>query len=439
MRSVWSTLASILVLAGLAGYIFLVENKREPNASEAKEKVWSGTLAAADMEEVEIKLADGETARVQKADGTWQLVEPAKAPADQNELTSITTSLASLEVQRVVDANAADVKQYGLEPARIAVAFRSKGQKDPRRIELGEKTPTGGDLYARVPGEKRVFLVSSFLDSTFNKTPFSLRDKTILKIERDKADSLELLEGSTSIQLAKKGSDWMLVKPVAARADFAAVEGALERLGSAQMVGITEAEAANLAKYGLDKPSATITVGMGSSRATLTLGKTDNAVVFAKDASRAMVFTVAPTLKTDVIKPVSDLRRKDLFDSRSFTATHAEFQRGSETIVLDKSKGKDEMDVWKNGAGKDVETTKADDLLSKITGLRAASFEDTPHASLKMPALVVTIRFTDNKTETVTFGRSGADVFARRGDEPGSAKVEGTGLDDALKALDAVK
>ena len=75
MRSVWSTLASILVLAGLAGYIFLVENKREPNASEAKEKVWSGTLAAADMEEVEIKLADGETARVQKADGTWQLVE----------------------------------------------------------------------------------------------------------------------------------------------------------------------------------------------------------------------------------------------------------------------------------------------------------------------------------------------------------------------------
>ena len=40
MRSVWSTLASIVVLAGLAGYIFLVENKREPNASEVKEKVW---------------------------------------------------------------------------------------------------------------------------------------------------------------------------------------------------------------------------------------------------------------------------------------------------------------------------------------------------------------------------------------------------------------
>ena len=440
MRSVWSTLASIVVLAGLVGYIYFVDSKSEPNAPETKEKLWGGTLSATDMEEVQIKLAgEAETARVQKTDGAWRLVEPAQAPADENELTSITTSLASLEVQRVVDANAADVKQYGLDPARIAVAFRSKGQKEPRRIELGEKTPTGGDLYARVVGEKRVFLVSAFLESTFNKTPFALRDKTVLKIERDKADGLELVEGSTSIQLAKKGSDWMLVKPVAARADYPAVEGALERLGSAQMVGITEAEAASLAKYGLDKPTATMTVAMGSSRATLTLGKTENAVVFAKDASRPMVFTVPPTLKTDVIKTVSDLRRKDLFDSRSFTATRAEFRRGSETIVLDKSKDKDEKDVWKNGEGKDVDTAKAEDLLSTITGLRAASFEDAPHASLKTPVLVVSIRSTDNRMETVTFGRAGADVYASRSDEGGTAKVEGTGLDDALKALDAVK
>ena len=439
MRSVWSTLASIAVLAGLVGYIYFVDSKSEPNAPATKEKVWGGTLSSTDMEEVQIKLAEGETATVQKTDNKWQLVEPAKAPADESEMTSITTSLASLEMQRVVDANAGDVKQYGLDPARIAVAFRSKGQKDVRRVEFGEKTPTGGDLYARIPGDKRVFLVSSFLESTFNKSPFALRDKAVLKIEREKTDSLELSEGATSIQLAKKGSDWTIVKPIAARADFAAVEGAIERLGSAQMVGITEAEATNLAKYGLDKPTATMTVGMGSSRATLTLGKTDNAVVFAKDASRPMVFTVAPTVKTDVFKSVSDLRRKELFDARAFNATHAEFKRGSETIVLDKSKGKDEKDVWKNGAGKDVDSMKADDLLSKITALRAMSFEDTPHASLKMPVLAVTIRFTDNKTETVTFGRSGADVFASREDEPGAAKVEGMGLDEALKALDAVK
>ena len=439
MRSVWSTLALVVVLAGLVGYIYFVDSKRDSSTADVKEKVFGGTLSTADIEDVQITLAGGEKARLQKTDAVWRLVEPTQAPADESELTSITSSLASLEMQRVVSENAGDVKQYGLDPARIEVAFRSKGQKELRRIAFGEKTPTGGDLYARVPDQKRVFLVSSFLESTFNKTPFALRDKSVLKIDRDKADGLELAAGSTTIQLAKSGSDWKLVKPFAARADYAAVEGSLERLGSAQMVGITEAEATSLAKYGLDKPTATMTVGMGSSRATLALGKTDNALVFAKDSSRPMVFTVAPTLRDDVIKMVSDLRRKDLFDARAFTATHAEFRRGGETIVLDKSKDKDGKDVWRNGAGKDVDTAKADDLLTKATGLRAASFEAQAHPSLKMPALVVTVRFNDSKTETVTFGRAGTDVFASRGDEPGSTKLDASGLDEALKALDAIK
>jgi hypothetical protein len=439
MRGLWSTLAMVVVLAGLVGYIYFVDSKSEPGAAATKEKVFGGTLSTTDIEEVQIKLASGESSRVQKTDGTWRLVEPAPAPADESELTSITSSLASLEMQRVVAESAGDLKQYGLDPARIEVSFRSKGQKEARRIALGEKTPTSGDMYARVPDQKRVFLVPSFLDSTLNKTPFALRDKAILKIDREKADGLELVAGPTTIQLAKSGSDWTLVKPVAARADYAAVEASLERLGSAKMVGIVEPEATNLAKYGLDKPTVTMTVAMGSSRATLTLGKTDNAVVFAKDSSRPMVFTVAPTLRDDVIKMVSDFRRKDLFDARSFTVSHVEFRRGSETIVLDKSKGKDGKDVWRNGAGKDVDAMKADDLLTKVTGIRAASFEDQPHPSLKMPALVVTARFNDNKTETVTFGRAGADVFASRGGEPGSAKLEGSGLDEAMKALDAVK
>jgi hypothetical protein len=78
--------------------------------------------------------------------------------------------------------------------------------------------------------------------------------------------------------------------------------------------------------------------------------------------------------------------------------------------------------------------------VNRITSLRAASFENQAHASLKMPALVVTVRTSDNKTETVTFGRAGTDVYAARSDEPGSAKIEGTAaLDEAMKALDAVK
>ena len=181
-----------------------------------------------------------------------------------------------------------------------------------------------------------------------------------------------------------------------------------------------------------------MTIRTGSSSATLTLGKTENAVVFAKDASRPIVFTVAPTLRTDVVKDFAEFRRKDLFDFRSFTANRVELARGGATQAFERSKDKDGKDVWKDGAGKAVDTAKVEDLLAKVSGLRAASFESAPHASLKAPVLTVTATFDKGK-DTVTFGRAGMDVYAGRSDEPGSAKLDAAPFDEAIKALDALK
>lgn len=437
MRGVWSPVILAVVLIGLVSYIYFVDSKRDPSGTTAKEKPFT-SVQADDIEEIQVKSADNETTRLQKMDGKWNVVEPVQAAADAGEMTTIASSLSSLEIQRIVDENAGDLKQYGLEPARIEIGFRSKGQKDLRRLQIGQKTPTGSDLYARFPDQKRVFLVSSYLDTTFNKNTFALRDRRILVFDRNMVDGLDLTSGTAKTSLAKSGSEWRLTSPISVRADFAAVEGALERLSSTQMQGIVDAEGKDPAKYGLTKPTGTIAVKTGSSSAALTLGSTENALLYAKDSSRPLVFTVAPVLKDDVIRTAADFRRKDLFDGRAFTATRAEFKRGDETIVLEKSKGKDNMDVWKS-SGKDVDAAKADDLLTKVTGLRAASFDDKPNASLKMPALVVTVAFGENKQETVTFARTGTDVFAGRSDEPGTAKVEGTGLDDVMKAIDAVK
>jgi uncharacterized protein DUF4340 len=181
-----------------------------------------------------------------------------------------------------------------------------------------------------------------------------------------------------------------------------------------------------------------MTIRTGSANATLTLGKTENAVVFAKDASRPLIFTVAPTLRMDVVKDLGEFRRKDLFDVRSFTATRIELSRGGATQAFDHSKDKDGKDVWKDAAGKAVDTMKVEDLLAKISGLRATSFETAAHPSLKSPVLTVTAVFDKGK-DVVTFGRAGMDVYASRPDEPGSAKLDAAPFDDAVKALDALK
>jgi hypothetical protein len=281
--------------------------------------------------------------------------------------------------------------------------------------------------------------VNSSLDSTFNKNTFALRDKSVLTFDRDKVDGLELTSDGTTVQLARSGDEWKLTKPVAARGDYATIEGIVERLATLQMQGIVAADGGDLKQYGLDRPVATITVVSGSSRATVMFGKTDNALVFAKDVSRPMIFTVAPTAQSDTIKPVADYRRKDLFDSRSFTAEHVELTRGAETLTFDKSKDKDGKDAWRTAAGKDVDATKMEDLLSRLTGLRAQSFDMTANPALKTPALTAKVTYGGKKMESVSFARSGTEVVAARSDEPGSATLEAMPFDDVMKALDAVK
>jgi hypothetical protein len=80
-----------------------------------------------------------------------------------------------------------------------------------------------------------------------------------------------------------------------------------------------------------------------------------------------------------------------------------------------------------------------DDFLSKLTALRAQSFVDQVPAGAEA-ALTVAGRFDDGKkNERVRIDRKGDDAFATRGEEPGAARFPASELEDALKALDALK
>jgi hypothetical protein len=437
VRGLKSTIALLVVLIGLVAYIYFVDSKKPASdAPETKAKAF--TVDADQIEEIQIKPTSGDASRVAKANGTWQLIEPEKAEADQGQVSNAATSLASLEINRVVDDNPSDLSQYGLNPPKAEITFRAKGQKDTHRLLLGEKTATGSDLYAKTPDQKRVFLISGYLENTFERTPFDLRDKAALKFDQSKADGIEIVHDGTTA-LAKSGSEWAVTKPYKARADFAGAEAVLTSLSSLQMQKIVENDAKDLAKYGLDKPDATITVNSGSTRAALALGKKEGDSVYARDLSRPIVFTIAATAAGDLEKDAGALRRKDIFDGRSFNATRVELKRGGETLSFDKSKGKDGKDVWKNAAGKEVDAMKVEDMLTKLSNIRAQLFQDRVDPVLKMPTLVATLKLDNNMMETVTFARSGNAVLASREGEPGSATVEMMAFNDAMAAIDAVK
>lgn len=439
MRGLKSTILLLLVLGGLVAYIYFVDSKKPASGGTTKDKAFAA-LDAGQIEEVQLKSESGETSRVQKTGETWKLVEPEAVEADAVALSTLTTTIAGLEVERVVDENPSDVKQYGLDPARVDIGFRVKGAKEFQHLLVGQKTPSGGDLYAKKPGEKRVFLIPSYHDTGLNRTPFDLRDKDVLKFERDKADGLEITHAGETRQFARASSTaWKIVKPLAARADYAALEGEVTRISSLQMHKIVAPQAGDLKQYGLDKPDFTVTVATGSARATVIIGKKGEDGLYAKDVSRPMIFTVEETITQDFAKDLDEFVRKDMFDARSFTTNRIEFRRGADTLAFEKTKAADGKETWKDAAGKTVDSAKVEDLLAKTSNLRASKFEAVRSPSLKMPVLTVTVRFDENKTETVNFGKSGIDVFGARTDEPASARLDAMLFDEMIKTLDTLK
>jgi hypothetical protein len=441
MGRLWSTLALVAVLAGLGGYIYFVDAKKSSSSIADKQKVFDG-LQADKIEELSVT-SDGETSTLKKADGTWKMTSPAAADADQNEASTLTSNLANAEINRVIDENASNLADYGLANPKIKVGYKAQGGGSGELL-MGEKTATQGDVYAMKPGTKRVFLISSFQETAFGKKPFDLRDKKVLNFERDKVDTIEIAAaGAAPIQLARSGSAWTIKQPVQARADYSAVEGLLTRLSSANMTKMVEstADAAALAKYGLDKPAVTVTLGAGSTRASFSLGKEEEGATYARDQSRPMVFSVDQTLVGDLKKQAADYRDKELFAFRSFNAAKVRIVRGTDAYEFQKVNGSaGQPDKWQRvsqgGSPADVDTTKMEDLLTKLTNLRAQSFAgEKDKTGLDKPDLVVSASFDQGKFERVRFAKPGTDVFGARDGEPGAAKLDATAYDDANKAL----
>ena len=179
MGRLWSMLALVAVLAGLGGYIYFVDSKRPTSGTAEKEKVFAG-VTADKLEEITVT-NDGESSTLRKADGTWKLTAPEASDADQNEVSTLTSNLASVEINRVIDENASNLADYGLAKPKITSRSRDRAASSGE-LRIGEKTATQGDVYAMKPGGKRVFLVSSFQETAFGKKPFDLRDKKVLDL-----------------------------------------------------------------------------------------------------------------------------------------------------------------------------------------------------------------------------------------------------------------
>lgn len=449
MRGGWSTLALLVVLAGLGGYIYYDSNRDPSSVSSGLEKAFP-TAKSEQIEEITVKNDAGDSTTLKRDGSDWKISAPIDTKASSSDAVSIAGAVSSLELTRVVDENPTNLGEFGLEKPRIQIDFKGKDVPEGH-LYIGEKSPTGAGVYARKNDDKRVFLIAAHHESTFNRSTFDLRDKALVTVPRAKIQSIEIANAGKPVVLTKiakgeKGetTEWRVSKPIDARADYSASEALVGRLESAQVKSIATESVAfpDLKQYGLDNPAVKVTINAeGSQPLVVEFGAAAADGVYARDASKSVVATVEKSLADDFKKSLDDFRRKDVFDFRAFNADRAELSWNGKTMVIERVKTEsDKPDTWKrvSPSEKELDKGKVETLLSGLADVRATSFRDARAGTgLDAPTLSVHMKYDQSRSEErATFGRNGNDAFAARPDDAGAMVIEAEKLNEAITQLD---
>ncbi len=464
MRGARSTLILLIVAVGLGAYVYLVELERPP-ASETPPPEQLFELDAAEITDLEITAGDAQTAIRKDSADEWQLSAPVEARADEGQVSSMTRRLSSIDVRRVLEEGPVDLEPFGLAEPVVEVSF-SVSDGTAHRLLIGNTTPTGVDRYAKLGESDRVVLIPASLESDFNKSTFDLRDKSILEFDTTDIDHLEIASDDATLRFEKGENAWRVVEPWDVRADYSTVEALVGRLGSGQMRSVVTEDASTVTEdsdatdsggFGLEEPALTATLGAGSATVSLVIGdEAPEGTRYARDATRSLVFTVDTSLATDLERDVTEYRQKNLFGFRPFNATRLEIAQAETTTVFEKVETEDAdtgttATTWRRvePSTADIERPDMDDLLAKLSNLRAESFvasrDETGLDDTNVVATVV-VTFDDTASESadteeerVIFWRTGEDTYAVHGDEPGAALVNTRSVDEAFETFETAQ
>ncbi len=431
-------LVAAIVMAGLGGVVYWSnkEEKAKANkpAPDASPKILS--LKDTDIKQIEItKKGEMPTVVAKNNSGQWAITAPKALPADQSSVTSITSAVSSLSSDRVVDDNvsAADLAGYGLAPPVVTLKFTMNDGKTSTLL-VGEDTPGGSDVYAKLEGDNRLFTMGSYNKTTLNKDYKDLRDKHLMTFDKDKTSRVELAEaGQAPIEFGRiSASEWQILKPKPMRADSFQVEDLLGRARDAEMVTTLsdEDEKKYVASFGSAQPVATLTATDpgGSQKLEVRKVKDD---YYAKSSAVEGVHKLSVDFGKMLEKKLDEFRNKKLFDFGFSDPSHIEIKDNGKDTVIDKS-----GDNWTSG-GKNMDSVSVQAAIDKIRDLQAAKFVDSGFTAPLVELTVV----SDNgkRTEKVQIAQAGANFIARREGDASLYQLDAMSVADLRKAAGDIK
>lgn len=423
-------LIAVLVFGGLSGVLYWSEHRKaSPEAKVSADTPPSILkLDQSSISQLEIKKRDASPILLRKdGSGSWEISQPKALAADQDAVSGVLSTLASLNSQRLVEDKATDLKPFGLTQPTLEIDLTEKDNKS-QKLLLGDDTPTSGGVYAALAGDPRVFTVFSYSKTALDKSVNDLRDKRLLNISADKISRIELLRKNQDMEFGRDKDEWQILKPKPLRADSSLVGDLAQKLSDARMDLSGTEDAASAFAHAPVLATAKVTGPSGTEE--LQLRKAKDAF-YAKSSIVDGVYKVSADLGQSVDKGVDDFRNKKLFDFGYNDPNKIEMHDGAKGYFLTRSG----RDWWSNGKKMDADSVFS--LLSQLRDLAATKFLESGFSN---PNLELTVTSNDGKrVEKVSIAKSGNNYIAKRENEPPLYELDAAAVDGLQKAAEEIK
>ena len=425
-------LVAVVLLAVLGGLLYWSNKKKKAEENKPLTdiiKIFS--FDSGDIRKVEIKRKDGELVALEKnKDGQWAIVAPKPYRADQDAISSLVSTLATLNADKIVEEKPVNLADFGLADPALQVTLTLKDGKTAKLL-VGDETPTGSGSFVRAEGDPKVYTIAQYNRTSFDKKLNDLRDKRLLVFDSDKITRVELAAKGQTIEFGKNAKgDWTILKPKPMRADPIQVDELIRRLREAKFDPSASPEDQKKAAAGFASGAlvavAKVADQNGVQQLEVRKSKDD---YFARGSAAEGVYKVTSDLGSGLDKKLEDFRNKKVFDFGFNDVSKVEVRDGAKLTVLQKSGEK-----WMSGS-QEMESAAVQSLIDKLRDASAVKFPETP-----FPGGGVEIAVTyGSTTEKASFLKTGGKTLAKRDNEPSVYELDGNALDDIQKALAAVK
>ncbi len=244
----------------------------------------------------------------------------------------------------------------------------------------------------------------------------------LVGITADQVRRIEVVRDGATLALAKNGAAWAIESPIKAAADADTIKSALEGLLDQSSDYVMEEQPKDLARFGLAKPTKTITLIGPGKRVVLQIGAQDpgKSSVFTRLADGGKVFLAGSyTVEALADKQPDELRDKTVLSIPREKIEYVRIKRGDGTLALTKIGSKWELSEPVKAPADEF---SADGIVDALSSLKADKFviagaSDLKGYGLDVPKLSVEIRAAGGAQYGLRVGKeatAGTSLYAAR-------------------------